>query len=333
MDVNAWLKDPHAKPVGPVVALFGPERFFKQRAWKALLPLVLGEEDPELSLSRFPGASTDFTTVHEELRTASMFGDRRLVAIDEADDFVKNYRGQLEKYLDKPARKSVLVLLLNSFPSNTKLFKKVQDVGLALDCQSPKTWELPKFLSGYAQQEYGKQLTQEAAKTLVELAGTELGLLDQELLKLSTYVGDKSRIDVEAVTKLVGGWKAETTWGMLDAVRDGDLATALHLLDKLLFTGEHPLKLLGGINYQFRPLGMVVEATRQGQPLAAALTAAGVRPQAVEGMTQYLKRITRDRARQILTWLLSADRDLKGASQMPDRLIMERLLVQLSGKV
>lgn len=333
MQVAAWLKDPTAKPIGPLVALYGSERFFKQRTIQTLIQTVLGGEDPELSLTRFAGATVDYSTVLEELRTVSMFGDRRLVVVDDADEFVKNARPQLEKYLEKPVRKSILVLILNSFPSNTRLFKKVAESGLPLECVSPKPWELPKWLTSYAKETYDKQLTQDAAQTLVELAGTDLSQLDQELNKLTTYVGDKPRIDAAAVTKLVGGWKAETTWGMLDAVRDGKLAEALHLLDKLMFSGEHPLKLLGGVNYQFRPLGQVTEATRQGQSLSHAISGAGVRPQAAEGMAAYLKRIGRPRAEQMLTWLLTADRELKGGSHLPDRLIMERLLAQLSGQV
>ena len=39
---------------------------------------------------------------------------------------------------------------------------------------------------------------------LCELVGPEMGLLDQELLKLAIYVGDRKRIDVDDVDKLVG---------------------------------------------------------------------------------------------------------------------------------
>ena len=46
----------------------------------------------------------------------------------------------------------------------------------------------------------------------------------------------------------------------------------------------------------------------------------------------YLKRLGRPRAERMLQLLLAADRDLKGSSQLPDRMVMERLLWQLSGK-
>ena len=51
---------------------------------------------------------------------------------------------------------------------------------------------------------------------LVELIGPEMGLLDQELLKLSIYVGDRPKIEQADVDRLVGNKSlaesAQTPW-------------------------------------------------------------------------------------------------------------------------
>ena len=74
----------------------------------------------------------------EELSTVAMFGGgRRLVVVEEADDFVSQYRPQLEDYVARPARSGVLVLDLKTFPSNTRLYKAVAADGLAVDCGAP----------------------------------------------------------------------------------------------------------------------------------------------------------------------------------------------------
>ncbi|HEY3964861.1 MAG TPA: DNA polymerase III subunit delta, partial [Planctomycetaceae bacterium] len=109
-------------------------------------------------------------------------------------------------------------------------------------------------------------------------------------------------------------------------------ATALELLDKLLTAGDHPLKLLGGVNAVFRPIAKGTELSRLGMPLPEALAAGGVKPFVVQAVVPYLKRISRRRAEQIFQWLLAADLDLKGASSLPERMIAERLLLQLAGK-
>jgi DNA polymerase-3 subunit delta len=313
--------------------LFGAERFLKQQALKALCTAVLGAEDEELGLTRFPGKTAELAQVVDELLTVSMWGEQRLVLVEDAEDFVKNYRSGLEKYLERPAKKSVLILDVKTWAATTRLAKKVAEIGLPIDCAAPKSAEFPKWLAEQCAAAHGKQLSREAAVTLVELAGTDLGLLDQELAKLAAYVGDKPRIEPQAVRDLVGGWKAETTWSMLDAVRDGKVDAALHLLDKLLTAGEHPLKLLGGINNQFKALAQATEIARHGKPLRDAMLEAGVKPFTLDSSANYLRRIGRPRAEQLMNWLLTADCDLKGGSQLPERVIMEKLLLQLAGKL
>jgi DNA polymerase-3 subunit delta len=68
-----------------------------------------------------------------------------------------------------------------------------------------------------------------------------------------------------------------------------------------------------------------------GQPLGAALLQAGVKPFAVKGAEQQLRRLGRERANRLYDWLLEADLGLKGGSQLPPRTILERLVVKLAG--
>ena len=94
---------------------------------------MLGEEE-SLGLTRFAGDATDLKTVCDELLTVSMWGERRLVAVDAADKFVSQYRDGLEKYLTRPARKSVLLLDVKSWPKTTRLAKAVAKIGLDIEC-------------------------------------------------------------------------------------------------------------------------------------------------------------------------------------------------------
>lgn len=332
MLATAYLKSPASQEPGVAVALFGPERFLKHLALEALFRQVLGPDADDESVVRLRGDMVDLPTVVDTLLTISMWNPRQVVVVEDADEFVSNHREGLEKYLERPAKKSVLVLDVKSWPSNTKLAKKVAQIGLPLECASMKPAELVGWLIAWCPSHHGKKLDRAAAQTLIELAGTELGMLDQELAKLASFVGEKGTIDSPAVEALVGGWKAETTWKMLDAVRDNQLGEALHLLDKLLVAGEHPLRLLGGINSNFRALARGTELARHGMQLGEALTAGGIKPFHVNQYAAFLRRIGRPRAEQLLTWLMQADMNLKGHSELPGRVVMERLLLELGGK-
>ncbi|MEX2288596.1 MAG: DNA polymerase III subunit delta, partial [Planctomycetaceae bacterium] len=335
MHATAFLGDAGKLDIPPVVVLHGPERYLLRAALEKIVERVLGqgEGDDELGLARFEGSNVDLKTIVDELSTISMWGDRRVIAVDEADPFVSENRSALERYIDKPAKKSVFVLMVKSWPKTTRLAKRVAQVGLDIECSPLKGAALIRWLTDLARSEHGKQLERDAAALMVELAGPELGLLAQELEKLAAFVGERASIGVDDVRTLVGGWRAETTWVMIDALRTGNLPLALVSLDKLLSAGEAPQKILGGVNFVFRKLAVATELARQGAALNTALAQASCFPSEIQSSAAYLRRVGRQTAERIYALLLEADGDMKGGSRLSEQLQLERLLVRLSGRV
>jgi len=331
MHATQFLKAPAEHAPGPITVLFGAETYLKSASLEALCSLVLGNETDEIGLVRMDGAEAELRDVVDELRLVSMWGDRKLVCIDQAGEFVTRFRSGLENYLRQPARKAVLILDVKSWPKNTRLAKLSAQVGLCLECSELKGEGLLRWLTEQARDMHQKQLTREAAALMRQLAGNNLGLLNQELSKLAAFVGSRPEIEVDDVRGLVGGWKTETTWVMLDAIRDGNLQIALECLDKLLVSGEAPLRILGGVNYVYRKYAKATQLAARGQKLNVALKDAGVFPRDVEPVATYLRRIGRPAAERILPHLITADQTVKGGSELPDRITLERLFVALSG--
>ncbi len=329
MHAADFLDRADSAPSSGVVVLFGEESQLKQEVIHLLLQSVLAGD--ELSLARYTGKDVELKTIFDELRTVSMFSAGRMVIVDEADDFVSKYRSQLEDYVDRPSKSSLLVLDVKSFPQNTRLAKKLPSAGMSLECKPLSGAKLNAWLIARAKSKHELQLTRDGAALMIELAGNSLGLLNQELSKLASYVGDRSRIGVEDVRTLVGGWKAETTWTMLNAVRDNDLNRALICLDKLVIAGEAALKILGGITFVFRKFAKATEASRMGTPLRVALKEAGIFPNEIDAAERYLRRIGRPRAERIINRISETDYRLKGGSRLPDRVELEQLLLWLAG--
>jgi DNA polymerase-3 subunit delta len=177
---------------------------------------------------------------------------------------------------------------------------------------------------------HGKQLTDEAARLLVDLIGQEMGQLDQELAKLAAYVGDGKRIDAADVDRLVGCSREENTWKIFDAIAGGRSAEALAILDRALDQGEDPFRILGAFSMQLRRLAQAYRLTQQGRSLGAALEELNVPPFSQRGLDQQLRHLGRRRAERLYDWLLEIDQGLKGGSQLPSRLLLERLVVGLA---
>lgn len=318
-----------------MLVLAGKDRHLKQSSLQKVRQLLFGKEatDDEFSEWTAVGKETDWTTVHDELRTVSMWGDCRLIIVSPADDFVSKFRSQLENYTEKPAKKSVLVLDVASFPGNTRLAKRVPKCGLIIDCSELTGPKLLKWITTTAERSFQKTIKRGAAQLLVELVGTSTGLLESELSKLTSYVGQRPEVTADDIQKIVGGWKAETTWAMLNAIRDGHLEDGLKYLDQLLSAGEPPQKLQGGVVHVFRRIAEATERSANRVGLQQALKDAGVFFREIDQTEAYLRRIGRAKAETILPALQEVDQSLKGMSALPERILMERLMLTLSGAV
>ncbi len=171
---------------------------------------------------------------------------------------------------------------------------------------------------------------------LLEMVGPEVGLLDQELAKLTLSTREGAEITPKLVRQMVGSWRAKTAWDMLDATLDGNARNALVELDRLLRAGEHPVAILAQVSASLRRLAaatrLILAAEAAGRRLALrdALQQAGVKPFVLEKSARQLRRLGRHRGEQLFRWLLDADLHLKGSSELPPRLILERLLVRLA---
>jgi DNA polymerase-3 subunit delta len=329
MDSATFLEAGKNLPLKPVYVVHGEEDFLKRQVLAKLRQLCFGTEEESLGWTVLEGERAEFAAVRDELSTLGFLADHRLVQISQADTFVTDYRAQLEKYVAEPSSRGTLVLEVKSWPANTKLSKLVP-ADATLVCKTLPAGRLPDWCVRWARSNYGKQISSAAARLLVELAGSETGILDQELAKLSVYVGSAAKIEEPDVDRLVGNNRAQTVWKIFEFIGAGQMAEALGLLDKLLEQGEEPLRILGAFGSQLRKLPQAATLAGTGMSMHAALQQAGVAPFNIRVAEQQLRHLGRKRVERIYDWLLEVDSGLKGGSELQPRLQLERLVVQLT---
>lgn len=332
-----YLGAPGKHPVAAVCAAFGDEPFLKRLVVETIAEQVLGDEDAEFALARFDGSAAEWRSVHDELSTRAMFGgSRRLVVVDDADDFVSRFRPQLEDYVARPRSTGVLLLCPKTWAANTRLYKALEQSGLQVECKPPAEGRIVKFLADRAKKVHGTTLPVAAAEALVEMVGPELGLLDQQIATLALIAGKGQPISEDLVQQHVGSWRAKTAWEMLDAAAEGNARAALEQLERLLAAGEHPISILAQISSTLRRFAAatryIQQAERAGRRpnLRESLEQAGFKSFTLGKAEQQLKKIGRRRAAALYQVLLDADLALKGQSSAPAkaRVVLERLLAR-----
>ncbi len=330
------------EPLPPVVIAAGNDSTL--RGWVVL------SLSQNADTSMLDGDTARWIDLKDELSTASLFsaGERQTVVVRNGDGLVKDHRAELEQHAASPGDASRLILELEQLASNTRLYKAVEKDHLLIQCSAPTTasgkatdtTKIRKFLVGHLAPKYQTKLTDGAASALIELVGDNIGMLDCEIAKLAVHLEVNDTITETLVRDVVAGWIGKTMWEINDAAASGNAAEALRHLDKLLSGGQAPQALLPQLSWALRRLGMAtavvdeMEASgRRGSP-QEGLRASGFRgsPNDLKKAESQMKQIGRDRARQLLPWLLEADLKLKGSHSSPprDRWVLEELVCKLA---
>ena len=330
-----------------ICVLFGSERFLKQLAIQRIAP-----QDDDFSVTRLSGPTAQYAEVMDELATQSLFGGAgpKIVLIDDADSFVKQYRDRLESVIES-SHKNLLVLVVESWAANTRLYKAVDKKGFQIRCDAPLQGRSKKpdlkriaaWLVDRAEAVHDFKLPANGASLLIDLTDCEFGRMDQELQKLALYADKNKKVTADQVATAVGGWRTQTMWVAIAAACDGDAGEAIRLLDQLLKSGEHPLALFGQLSWSLRRYStateMVLRQVRQGKrpDLPSAVSAAGFKPWGGEADAAQgrLKQLGRGRAAQILDWLNETDAALKRThtSEHRGRLALEKLFIKMGSEL
>ncbi|MDR2438310.1 MAG: DNA polymerase III subunit delta [Planctomycetaceae bacterium] len=338
VSIHDFLWDSSQFSAKAICVVYGNDSFLKFHAVRILRSQVLSDEDAEFSLTRFEGDSIKFIDVLKEVNTLAMFGgDRRLVIIEDADSFVTKYRAELEEYAEKPSEQAVLLLLLQSFPSNTRLFTRVIEKGLVIEAASLPEKEIPKWIVRWSKHHHKTSCDPNAAEMIFQRIGAEHGLIDQELAKLALMVAPKEKITTTLVEKAVGSWRSQSIFVMLDLALTGQTAAAIQQLDQLLLAGQNAIGILAQIASRLREFAaatqLILDAEKHGKKIstAAALEQAGIKRYFIDkGAEKQLRMLGRHRGAKLLNWLLQADLDLKGASRNDPRIILETLIIHIA---
>jgi DNA polymerase-3 subunit delta len=333
MDALPFLAAANAKRQ-PIYALVGDEDFLKRLAREKIVAAALGDADAEFAVAVYAGEKLDFSTVRNDLDTLPFLAPCRVVVVENADPFVTDFRPQLEQYAAKPSPVGVLILDVKTFPETTKLAKALPDAAKIV-CKAPPAYKIDALAAwcvGWAKTRHGKKLAADAAELLVDLVGSAMGMLDQELGKLASAVGAKAAITAEDVGKLVGRSKAAEVFKILDAIGEGRPGEALSILESLFAEGEDPMAVLGPLTAQLRKLAAVGRLTADGLPLGPAMDAAKVptwgtvRP----NFEKQLRHLGRRRLDKLTEWLAEINLGMKGGNALPERVQVERLIVMLA---
>ena len=314
-------------------AIFGNDWFLRHRA---IDKIVQNSGVDGAAVRTRNGDDVAWRDVHDDLASRSLFDDdgHRLTIVNSADSFLSKHRSQLERWAETTSEDAMLILELDSFPANTKLYKLILEHGTVIRCSPPikarskdtvDEKAIQAWILSWGKRQHSVQLSVPQANVMIERIGFVFGLLDTELAKLALFAGEGGKVSDAIVHELVGGWRTKTVWEVADQIADGKIAIAMEQLDRLFASGQNAIGIFAQLSWYFRRYGMAAHCIEQAErfgkkpAIAEALEQAGFYRYVIGDAEQKLRRIGRARAKQLLPWLREMDLELKGSHSQENR--------------
>jgi DNA polymerase-3 subunit delta len=161
-----------------------------------------------------------------------------------------------------------LILTAHTIDKRRSVFQTIRRVGVSIDCTVPRgerradkknQQELLREMAAKRLTEDSKAIEPGAFEALCEKTGFELRNFLNNLEKLITYVGHRSRITAEDVESLLQRTKKDPVFVFTNAVTEKQTADALFFMHSLLADGLRPEQILVAVLNQMRKLLLIKE--------------------------------------------------------------------------
>lgn len=215
----------------------------------------------------FDASSDSIEMVLEEFHSLSFFSKKRVLLIQNLEKAPKHFLEKLELHLAKLNPSIALILSSTSLSAATKLYKRIEKIGIIFEQPEEKPWEKEKsaqewILSKVAQE--SKAISSQTALLLVKQVGTDAAILFQEIEKLICYVGERKELTAQDVLTICSTTHTESIWQLGEAVFKRDGMMALKISKGLIEDGLAFLALLRQLRSQFETSYQICAILSQG---------------------------------------------------------------------
>ena len=242
----------------PIYVVTGEQDLLREVSLARIQQATVGEQTNAFNFERFDGEEADIDRILDGANMMPMMGGRRFLLVRRGLRYIENPRARstdvkkgspterLLGYAEDPSPHSVVTLELQKKPDGRrKAWKQLEKLVVVVQCDPPKAPEVASFIQDQAKQR-GLKLGRDSVNYLMELFGSDLRRLVNEMEKLSLYVGDDP-VDLETLGELLGRGRAQSIFKFTDAVGERDARQAIELLDRLVAEGEPPLRILAAV--------------------------------------------------------------------------------------
>jgi len=316
--------------IHPAYCFAGEEEYLKGQYIRKIAGAFLGP-NVEHGLEVVYGSETDAKDIIDRAQSLGIFAEKRVLVVREADALSPKSRKILLEHLDRePSPDTCLILTSFKLEAKTAFYKELQEKTVFVSFDNLKPEYLVNWLITKSR-ELGCKISPSSAQLLIQITGQSLGLLEQELLKLSAYLEGQPIRDIqpEHIKMLAGDTSEVGGFELAESLSKKDLKQSLAVFYKMLRAGEDPVKMLSGINHKFNTLWRVKLLLAQGLSPEEMGRRMRIHPYALKMAIPAAQKRTEKEYWNLFSCLFATELKLKSGSGDP-KTLLQQVIFKLS---
>ncbi len=262
ISLHAAIGQLKAGKIAPVYFLPGKEKFFQDQFIDAALQYIFPDKaSRDLNLTILYGSENTLSDLLSACMSYPMLAAQRLVLVRDFDKM--KMTDALAKYLDHP-QKTTCLILSASEKGRAKIYTTLAKMAQTIDCTPIREYKIGGWISEHCR-EKGYRIEPQAVQFLVDLLGTNLLSLTQEINKIIDFKGDSTPITITDLEQTTGISKETNVFTLQRALARRQLKTSLKTAARLTETGTDITALNAVLSAFFRKLLQAASLQSKGK--------------------------------------------------------------------
>lgn len=242
----------------PIYYLFGEDSYnlsaTVEAIEKAVSPFIDSDFDKDVCYSE----DRNLQDVLDTARAFPFGSQKKLVVYKEAEK--SKDKKLLEFYVSSPPEFTVLVLVHNGKITNltSSPFKLLLENSFIFEAKELKGDNLVEWVNDFAASK-GRQISSENALLIVDMSGENRMVIESQLEKIITFIGDKTEITFNAIKEVTSFLKEYSIFDLQNAIFQKDKSTSLKIAFNLLEIGQDATYIVNMLTRAFIGLSQMKE--------------------------------------------------------------------------
>ncbi|MDD3392408.1 MAG: DNA polymerase III subunit delta [Bacilli bacterium] len=236
---------------------------------KEIKKIIANNSIENININKFDLSEVPFIDVFTDFETISLFEDNKITIVDNSLIFTSNSKitfsdddeKKLLSYIDNPNPHTIVIFTVNNekLDERKKITKAIKNKYQIIECNKIDNINnyVMNLFSGY-------QIDNNTIKLLIDRVGIDLGMIEQEIVKIKLYKDNETIITIDDINNLTTKNINTDIFNFIETIILRKKMQALEIYNEFIKMGEEPIKVISMLASNIRIIYQTKELTKKG---------------------------------------------------------------------